>query len=93
MPLMISPDPLLASRTASVGKLGWLGWALLSIVLTLLAWGALTAHKAPRSSEHVKWDAIVGFHHEGVVDGHAGHGVDAGFVEATRSPPSGRRRL
>lgn len=59
MPLMISPDPLLASRTASVGKLGWLGWALLSIVLTLLAWGALTAHKAPRSSEHVKWDAIV----------------------------------
>ena len=59
MPLMISPDPLLASRTASAGALGWLGWALLSIVLTLLAWGALTAHKAPRSSEHVKWDAIV----------------------------------
>lgn len=58
MQLMISPDPLLASRTASAGKLGWLGWVLLSVMLPLLAWGALTAHKTTRSSDQVKWGAI-----------------------------------
>lgn len=59
MPLMISPDPLLASRTASTGRVSWLGWVLLSIVLTLSAWAALTAHKATRSSDQVAWGTMV----------------------------------
>lgn len=59
MHLMISPDPLLASRTASTGRVSWLGWALMTIVLTLSTWGLFVAHQTSQTSDQVKWGPIV----------------------------------
>lgn len=58
MQLLINPDPLLASRTASAARSSWLGWILLAWVLALSTWGGLAAHQTSLTSSQVKWGAI-----------------------------------